>query len=82
MASRSNTASPRAGPNPHGQHRRDALALVETRCALCGGDDAVDEAWGYDFEYNTAQNPFRFVRCRRCAHRLPEPAPAHPPTSA
>jgi SAM-dependent methyltransferase len=45
---------------------------------LCGADDAVPEAVGYDFEYNTASNPFRFVRCRRCSHVYlsPRPAPA------
>jgi SAM-dependent methyltransferase len=75
MASQSNTASLRAGPNPHGQTAR-ALALVETRCALCGADDAIPEAFGYDFEYNTAQNPFAFVRCRRCAHLYLNPRPA------
>jgi len=41
------------------------LSLVETRCALCGGDDAALEASGRDFEYATAANEFRFVRCRR-----------------
>jgi 2-polyprenyl-3-methyl-5-hydroxy-6-metoxy-1,4-benzoquinol methylase len=52
------------------------LSLVETRCALCGGDDAAQEATGRDFEYATAANEFRFVRCRRCDHVYLNPRPA------
>jgi len=51
------------------------LSLVETRCALCGGDDAALEASGRDFEYATAANEFRFVRCRRCDHVYLNPRP-------
>jgi 2-polyprenyl-3-methyl-5-hydroxy-6-metoxy-1,4-benzoquinol methylase len=51
------------------------LSLVETRCALCGGDDASVEATGLDFEYATAANEFRFVRCRRCEHVYLNPRP-------
>ncbi|HVH18858.1 MAG TPA: class I SAM-dependent methyltransferase [Myxococcota bacterium] len=51
------------------------LSLVETRCALCGGDDAALEASGRDFEYATATNEFRFVRCRRCDHVYLNPRP-------
>jgi len=51
---------------------------VDTRCVLCGGAEALPEAVGYDFEYNTAENAFRFVRCTRCAHVYlnPRPSPA------
>ena len=51
------------------------LSLLETRCALCGGDDAGLEAAGFDFEYATAANEFRFVRCRRCDHVYLNPRP-------
>ena len=51
------------------------LSLVETRCALCGGDDAALEASGLDFEYATAANAFRFVRCRKCGHVYLSPRP-------
>jgi 2-polyprenyl-3-methyl-5-hydroxy-6-metoxy-1,4-benzoquinol methylase len=51
------------------------LSLVATRCALCGGDDAAHEAAGFDFEYATAANEFRFVRCRRCDHVYLNPRP-------
>jgi 2-polyprenyl-3-methyl-5-hydroxy-6-metoxy-1,4-benzoquinol methylase len=52
------------------------LSLLETRCALCGGDDAALEARGFDFEYATAANEFRFVRCRRCDHVYLNPRPS------
>lgn len=52
------------------------LSLLETRCALCGGDDAAPEARGFDFEYATAANEFRFVRCRRCDHVYLNPRPS------
>lgn len=52
------------------------LSLVETSCALCGGDDAVIEASGYDFEYATSANSFSFVRCRRCDHVYLNPRPS------
>jgi 2-polyprenyl-3-methyl-5-hydroxy-6-metoxy-1,4-benzoquinol methylase len=51
------------------------LSLVEARCALCGADDASAEAEGLDFEYHTAANEFRFVRCRRCGHVYLNPRP-------
>ncbi len=51
------------------------LSLVETRCALCGSGDAAAEAAGLDFEYHTARNEFRFVRCRRCDHVYLNPRP-------
>ena len=50
-------------------HRRagspKALRLVEVRCVLCGSDDAEVAASGWDFEYHTVPDEFRFVRCRR-----------------
>ena len=51
------------------------LSLVETRCALCGSGDALPQAAGLDFEYHTADNEFRFVRCRRCDHVYLNPRP-------
>jgi len=52
------------------------LSLVETRCGLCGSDDSVFEASGVDFEYATAANEFRFVRCADCDHLYLNPRPA------
>lgn len=77
MASPSNIASSEAGLNPHGPGAA-RLALVETHCVLCGSSEAVPEAAGYDFEYNTAENAFRFVRCTTCSHVYlnPRPTPA------
>ena len=49
--------------------------LVETRCALCGSGDAEIAASGFDFEYDTAPNEFRFLRCRACAHVYLSPRP-------
>jgi SAM-dependent methyltransferase len=75
MASPSNTESSEAGRNPHGSTSVE-LALVETCCALCGSAALAPEAYGYDFEYNTAQNPFRFVRCLGCGHVYLNPRPS------
>jgi len=75
MASPSNDESSEAGRNPHGQGA-PVLALVKTACVICGATDAAPEATGFDFEYNTAQNPFRFVRCARCGHVYLNPRPA------
>jgi SAM-dependent methyltransferase len=75
MAFPSNSESSEVGRNPHGP-TAVALSLVETRCVLCGSADAVPEAYGYDFEYNTAQNLFRFVRCRNCGHVYLNPRPS------
>ena len=51
------------------------LALDETRCALCGADGGEVEATGTDFEYDTADNVFRFVRCGGCQHVYLNPRP-------
>ncbi|HEY8152793.1 MAG TPA: class I SAM-dependent methyltransferase [Myxococcota bacterium] len=56
--------------------RSNPLALVETRCALCGSGDAELAASGFDFEYSTAPNEFRFLRCLACAHEYLSPRPA------
>jgi SAM-dependent methyltransferase len=80
MASPSNAESSEAGRNPHGPGAAE-LALVETHCSLCGARAQATEAYGYDFEYNTAANPFRFVRCVSCGHVYlsPRPSPADLP---
>ncbi|MEM7411949.1 MAG: class I SAM-dependent methyltransferase [Myxococcota bacterium] len=52
------------------------LTLVESRCALCGSDDAETVARGHDYEYATAANEFSFVRCRECAHLYLNPRPS------
>jgi len=77
MASPSNAESSEAGSNPHGPGA-PRLDLVDTRCALCGAATQEPEAYGYDFEYDTASNPFRFVRCASCGHVYlsPRPSPA------
>jgi SAM-dependent methyltransferase len=75
MASPSNVESSEAGSNPHGTSAT-RLDLVETRCALCGSAAREPEAYGYDFEYNTSSNPFRFVRCAECAHVYLSPRPS------
>ncbi len=74
MESRSNTGSSASDP---GRTRppRIPLRLTETRCALCGSDDAETAATGFDFEYDTAPNEFRFVRCRACGHLYLNPRP-------
>ena len=52
------------------------LSLVEVPCVLCGADDGDIEATGWDFEYQTVPNEFRFLRCRRCRHVYLCPRPA------
>jgi 2-polyprenyl-3-methyl-5-hydroxy-6-metoxy-1,4-benzoquinol methylase len=52
------------------------LELVPTHCALCGADDFTSSATGFDFEYDTSPDEFRFVRCRQCDHQYLNPRPA------
>ncbi|HEX4337598.1 MAG TPA: class I SAM-dependent methyltransferase [Polyangiaceae bacterium] len=75
MASPSNAESSAAGSNPHGL-AAPHIDLVEAHCALCGARTQEPEAFGYDFEYNTTSNPFRFVRCAECRHVYLSPRPA------
>jgi SAM-dependent methyltransferase len=77
MAFRSSARSSGSGPE-RARPPRTALRLVETRCALCGSGDAETAATGFDFEYDTVPNEFRFRRCRACGHLYlsPRPAPA------
>jgi 2-polyprenyl-3-methyl-5-hydroxy-6-metoxy-1,4-benzoquinol methylase len=44
---------------------------------LCGSTDGETCSTGYDFEYNTVSNPFRFVSCRSCGHVYLNPRPSH-----
>jgi 2-polyprenyl-3-methyl-5-hydroxy-6-metoxy-1,4-benzoquinol methylase len=64
-----------AGDNPYGQTAAP-ISLVDVRCALCGSSDAEPHAHGYDSEYNTTGNAFRFVRCRSCGHVYLHPRPS------
>jgi SAM-dependent methyltransferase len=74
MEFRSYTGSPASDPG-RAQTARTPLRLAETRCALCGSGDAETAATGFDFEYDTAPNEFRFVRCRACDHLYLSPRP-------
>jgi len=51
------------------------LELAATRCALCGSDEATVCAEGRDFEYDTSDNVFTFVRCDACEHVYLDPRP-------
>jgi SAM-dependent methyltransferase len=75
MESRSKPESPGLAPTPR-KSPTPTLSLVETHCALCGATDCTDEAYGTDFEYATAANRFRFVRCDECGHVYLNPRPA------
>jgi SAM-dependent methyltransferase len=75
MESRSKPASPGPDPNPP-KSRTPTLSLVDVRCGLCGADDFAVEASGFDFEYATAANRFRFVRCAGCRHIYLNPRPS------
>jgi SAM-dependent methyltransferase len=65
-------ASPRALLAAPGRLR----ALVGTPCALCGSTAAEPAASGFDFEYATVPDRFRFVRCRDCGHLYLNPRPS------
>jgi SAM-dependent methyltransferase len=74
MESRSNPDSP--SPDLKNTRPPDRiLSLVEVDCGLCGADDFTIEAAGGDYEYATATNEFRFVRCRVCDHLYLNPRP-------
>ncbi len=51
---------------------------VETvpRCPVCKGDKSEEHAVGFDYEYRTCRNPWRFVRCIDCGHVWLNPRPA------
>lgn len=51
------------------------LDLERVPCALCGSSTSEICASGKDFEYDTADNIFNFVRCRDCAHQYLDPRP-------
>jgi len=75
MESRSKSASPGRESTPV-KSPAPTLSLVETLCALCGASEFADEAFGADFEYATAANRFRFVRCVVCGHLYLNPRPS------
>jgi SAM-dependent methyltransferase len=45
-------------------------------CVLCGAQDGDVEATGWDFEYRTVPDEFRFLRCRACGHLYLSPRPS------
>ena len=75
MEFRSKPDSRESEPSP-GTLPNRILSLVETSCGLCGANDFVAEAAGADFEYGTAANEFRFVRCVDCDHLYLNPRPS------
>jgi SAM-dependent methyltransferase len=64
------------------------VPVVEVpQCDVCGGQDTTDYAWGYDYEYRSCRNRWRFVMCRSCGHVWLNPRPTddalsviYPPT--
>lgn len=46
------------------------LDLVPVACAMCGGSETKPRPVfeGYDYEYRTCDNRFRFVACSDCGH--------------
>ena len=51
-------------------------------CCLCGSREAERASEGYDFEYGTVANRFRFVRCLGCGHLYLNPRPGAESLSA
>lgn len=54
---------------------KQAIDLVAVACVLCGSDAPEVMAHGYDFEYATVQNKFKFDRCEKCGHWYLNPRP-------
>ncbi len=57
------------------------------RCPVCDGSRFHQHAVGFDYESLTCRNPWRFVRCEKCAHVWLNPRPTvanlsiiYPPT--
>ena len=42
---------------------------------MCGAGESTNVAAGYDFEYRTVANDFRFVECSDCGHQFLNPRP-------
>ncbi|MDG2333050.1 MAG: class I SAM-dependent methyltransferase [Myxococcota bacterium] len=53
-----------------------SLELERVRCALCGSERSETSATGEDFEYETSDDTFHFVRCLDCDHQYLDPRPA------
>lgn len=51
------------------------MRVVEVHCDVCGGSDTTSFAAGTDYEYQTTDETFRFVRCERCRHVYLNPRP-------
>lgn len=53
-----------------------SLDLVTTSCVLCNSDDSDACASGTDYEYDTTDQTFFFVSCRKCGHQYLNPRPS------
>lgn len=51
------------------------MELEETYCTVCNSKDSNFFVTGQDFEYETSQNDFFFVRCNKCGHIYMNPRP-------
>ena len=53
------------------------LDLEPTVCALCGTNGATGSPIfeGYDIEFRTCDNAFRFIECGTCGHIYLSPRP-------
>jgi len=45
-------------------------------CPVCGQREAAEHALGFDYEYRTCRNCWRFMRCIDCGHVRLDPRPA------
>jgi 2-polyprenyl-3-methyl-5-hydroxy-6-metoxy-1,4-benzoquinol methylase len=54
----------------------DQLALVATRCAICGTDTGEPIGVGEDFEFRTSPDTFVAMRCSACSLVYLNPRPA------
>ena len=57
-------------------NRPGSLELERVCCALCGSERSETSATGEDFEYETSDDTFHFVRCLDCGWNMPSPQAA------
>lgn len=50
--------------------------MIEVVCPCCGSNESTEYARGYDYEYNTSQDCFSFVKCKNCLVLYLNPRPA------
>ncbi len=64
-------------PPPFDTEELPMVAVVPVpECPVCGQREAAEHALGFDYEYRTCRNCWRFMRCIDCGHVRLDPRPA------